>query len=51
MAAINILSPDRLGMFKKVATIESIASSARIEGVKLIDEQVEALLSEVKRRS
>lgn len=49
--AINTLSPDRLGILKKVATIESIASSTRIEGVKLTDEQVENLLSKVRRKS
>ena len=49
--AINTLSLDRLSLLKKSATIESIASSTRIEGVKLTDEQVEALLSKVKRKS
>jgi hypothetical protein len=39
--AINTLSLDRLRLLKKSATIESIASSTRIEGVKLTDEQVE----------
>ena len=47
--AINTLSPDRLEVLKKVATIESIASSTRIEGVKLTDKQVETLLSKVKK--
>jgi Fic family protein len=49
--AINTLSLDRLSLLKKSATIESIASSTRIEGVKLTDEQVETLLSKVKRKS
>lgn len=49
--AINTLSPDRLKMLKKSATIESIASSTRIEGVKLTDAQVETLLSKIKRTS
>jgi len=49
--AINTLSLDRLVALKRVATIESIASSTRIEGVKLTDEQVETLLSKVKRKS
>ncbi|MDX2083054.1 MAG: hypothetical protein SFV53_03595 [Rickettsiales bacterium] len=49
--AINTLSLDRLSLLKKLATIESTASSARIEGVKLTDEQVETLLSKVKRKS
>ena len=48
---INTLSLDRLSLLKKSATIESIASSTRIEGVKLTDEQVEILLSKVKRKS
>ena len=49
--AINTLSPDRLRMLKKSATIESIASSTRIEGVQLTDIQVETLLSKVKKKS
>ena len=49
--SINTLSLDRLSLLKKSATIESIASSTRIEGVKLTDEQVETLLSKVKRKS
>ena len=49
--AINTLSPDRLKMLKKSATIESIASSTRIEGVQLTDAQVETLLSKVKKKS
>ena len=49
--AINTLSPDRLKMLKKSATIESIASSTRIEGVKLSDAQVETLLSNVNKTS
>lgn len=47
--AINTLSMDRLKMLKKSATIESIASSTRIEGVQLTDIQVETLLSKVKK--
>jgi len=49
--AINTLSPDRLKMLKKSATIESIASSTRIEGVKLSDAQVETLLSNINKTS
>ncbi len=49
--AINALSPDRLKMLKKSATIESIASSTRIEGVQLTDAQVETLLSKVRKKS
>jgi Fic family protein len=43
--AIKIVSPDRLGALRKVATIESIRSSTRIEGAKLSDAEVEELLS------
>ncbi len=49
--AINTLSPDRLKMLKKSATIESIASSTRIEGVQLTDAEVETLLSKVRKKS
>ena len=45
------LTPDRLSALKKVATIESIGSSTRIEGAKLSDSQVEALLSSVESKS
>ena len=44
-AALGQLAPDRLVSLRKVATIESIASSTRIEGVKLSDSQVKVLLS------
>jgi Fic family protein len=43
--AMNSLAPERLAMLKHVATIESIGSSTRIEGVKLTDSEVERLLS------
>ena len=43
--ALRTLSPDRLGALRKVATIESIGSSTRIEGAKLSDADVEDLLS------
>ena len=39
---MSTLAPDRLAALRKIATIESIASS-RIEGAKLSDRQVEAL--------
>lgn len=45
------LSPERLKSLKKVATIESVGSSNRIEGNKLSDKQVEALLSNIKKQS
>ncbi len=46
--ALTTLSPDRLKALRKVATIESIGSSTRIEGAKLSDAQVETLLSNIK---
>jgi Fic family protein len=39
------LAPDTLQSLRKVATIESVGSSTRIEGAKLSDHQVEALLA------
>lgn len=49
--ALKTLSPDRLSALRKVATIESIGSSTRIEGAKLSDAQVETLLSNIEIRS
>lgn len=43
--ALGKLAPDKLLQLKKVATIESIGSSTRIEGSQLTDRQVEFLLS------
>jgi Fic family protein len=43
--AIGSLAPNRLNALKKIATIESVGSSTRIEGVKLTDTEVEALLA------
>jgi len=43
--ALKMLSPERLQQLRKVATIESVGSSTRIEGAKLNDVQVEKLLS------
>lgn len=45
------LSPDYLKQLKKVATIESVGSSTRIEGVKLSDSEVERLLSHLETNS
>lgn len=45
------LTPDRLSALKKVATIESIGSSTRIEGAKLSDSQVEAFLAQINQQS
>jgi Fic family protein len=43
--ALGTLAPDRLSALRRVATIESIGSSTRIEGSKLNDRDVERLLS------
>lgn len=45
------LSQDRLSSLKKVATIESIGSSTRIEGSELSDKEVEAFLTEITSKS
>lgn len=42
---LGTLAPDRLSALRRVATIESIGSSTRIEGSKLSDKEVEKLLS------
>ena len=42
--ALGTLAPERLSALKRVATIESIGSSTRIEGSKLTDREVERLL-------
>jgi Fic family protein len=43
--ALGTLAPERLSALRRVATIESIGSSTRIEGSKLSDRAVELLLS------
>ncbi len=45
------LAPDRLNVLKRIATIESVGSSTRIEGAKLSDEQVGKLLSKLEQTS
>lgn len=42
--ALGALAPDRLSALRRVATIESIGSSTRIEGGRLSDREVEKLL-------
>jgi Fic family protein len=49
--ATQALAPDRLAALRQVATIESVGSSTRIEGVKLTNAEVEALLRGVKTYS
>lgn len=46
--ALQTLSPDRLTTLRRVATIESIGSSTRIEGSKLSDREVERLLQDLQ---
>jgi Fic family protein len=45
---IRSLSPQKLTSLRKVATIESVGSSTRIEGSKLTDRQVEDLLGRLQ---
>ncbi len=49
--ALGTLAPDRLLALRRVATIESIGSSTRIEGSKLSDRAVEALLEKIEIKS
>jgi hypothetical protein len=50
-SATTRLAPEMLSSLKYVATIESIGSSTRIEGVKLSDVEIEKLLSGIGRHS
>ncbi len=45
------MAPEKLQALKKVATIESVGSSNRIEGNKLSDKAVEELLSRINKQS
>ncbi len=49
--ALGTLAPERLSALRRVATIESIGSSTRIEGSKLTDREVEKLLSNLSIQS
>ncbi len=49
--ALGTLAPERLSALRRVATIESIGSSTRIEGSKLTDIEVERLLSNLDIKS
>jgi Fic family protein len=46
--ALGTLAPERLSALRRVAAIESIGSSTRIEGSKLSDREVERLLSNLE---
>ncbi|MCK6409689.1 MAG: Fic family protein, partial [Thauera sp.] len=49
--ALGTLAPDRLSALRRVATLESIGSSTRIEGSRLSDRDVERLLSNLQIKS
>jgi Fic family protein len=46
--ALGTLAPERLSALRRIATIESIGSSTRIEGSKLTDREVEHLLNRLE---
>jgi len=48
--ALGRISPERLTALRRVATIESVGSSTRIEGARLSDREVEALLAGLETR-
>ncbi len=45
--AIGRIAPERLSSLRRVATIESIGSSTRIEEARLPDREVESMLSSI----
>jgi Fic family protein len=49
--AFGTLAPERLSALRRVATIESIGSSTRIEGSQLSDREVERLLANLEIQS
>src|SRR5580693_1013106 len=49
--ALGRIAPERLSALRRAATIESAASSTRIEGAKLTDREVEQLLSNLDIKS
>jgi len=49
--ALGALAPERLSALRRVATIESVGSSTRIEGSKLTDREVERLLRNLEIKS
>src|SRR5450432_4267007 len=48
---IETLAPEKLTSLRRIATIESVGSSTRIEGSKLSDAEVEKLLSGMETKS
>lgn len=49
--AIGRIAPERLSSLRRVATIESVGSSTRIEGARLTDREVEKLLGNIRLES
>ena len=49
--ALGMLAPKRLSALRRMATIESIGSSTRIEGSRLADAEIEKLLSNLEIKS
>ena len=49
--AIETLAPEKLTSLRRIATIESVGSSTRIEGSKLSDAEVEKLLSGLQTKT
>ncbi|MEI7607180.1 MAG: Fic family protein [Rhodospirillaceae bacterium] len=49
--ALGTLAPERLSALRRIATIESIGSSTRIEGSRLTDREVERLLANIEIKS
>ncbi len=49
--ALGKLAAERLRQLRKIATIESVGSSTRIEGAKLSDREVETLLGRLRAKS
>src|ERR1700756_2276456 len=48
---IETLAPEKLTSLRRIATIESVGSSTRIEGARLSDAEVEKLLSGLRSES
>ncbi|MFT5405300.1 MAG: Fic family protein [Verrucomicrobiales bacterium] len=48
---VERIEPQRLASLRRLATIESVGSSTRIEGAKLSDREVEALLGNLESNS
>jgi Fic family protein len=49
--AIETVAPEKLTTLRRIATIESVGSSTRIEGDRLSDTEVEKLLSGLRSKS